>query len=111
MFPFMATDRRGIKVNIEGYGDVISNYLLVGYNILFHYRKESSDPFAVFLYNEYRFLSRRKDLKVLDIGTNIGDSSIYFVVNGAIMAIAIEPYPSNFSVLNKNIEKIIYKTR
>ena len=104
-FPFMATDRRGIKVNIEGYGDVISNYLLVRYNILFHYNKEFSDPFAVFLYNEYRFLSRCKDLKVLDMGANIGDSSIYFVVNGAIMVIAVEPYPSNFSVLNENIEK------
>ena len=35
-----------------------------------------------------------KDETVVDIGANIGDSSIYFAVMGAKRVIAIEPFPS-----------------
>jgi len=51
---------------------------------------------------------------VVDIGANIGDSSIYFAVNGAEKVIALEPFPRNFSVGKKNIinnnlnEKIVF---
>lgn len=45
-----------------------------------------------------------KDREVVDIGANIGDSSIYFAINGAKRVIAIEPLPSAYSELLKNIE-------
>ena len=45
-----------------------------------------------------------KDKTVFDIGANIGDSSIYFSVNGASKVIAVEPAPLNFQALEKNIK-------
>ncbi|MBB5254994.1 FkbM family methyltransferase [Sulfurisphaera ohwakuensis] len=45
-----------------------------------------------------------KGREVVDIGANIGDSSIYFAVNGAKKVIAVEPLPSVYSELLKNIE-------
>ena len=44
-----------------------------------------------------------KDETVVDIGANIGDSSIYFAVMGAKRVIAIEPFPSSYSLLKRNI--------
>ena len=40
---------------------------------------------------------------VIDIGANIGDSSIYFVLNGARKVISFEPFPNSFKLLKKNI--------
>ncbi len=40
----------------------------------------------------------------MDVGAEIGDSSLYFVVKGALKVIAIEPFPYNFEYLKKNIE-------
>jgi FkbM family methyltransferase len=45
-----------------------------------------------------------KDREVVDIGANVGDSSIYFAINGAKRVFAIEPLPSAYSELLKNIE-------
>jgi len=42
---------------------------------------------------------------VIDIGGFIGDSAIYFISKGAKKCITLEPYPSNFKILLKNIEK------
>lgn len=44
-----------------------------------------------------------KDETVVDIGANIGDSSIYFAVMGAKKVIAIEPFPASYSLLKSNI--------
>jgi len=41
---------------------------------------------------------------VVDVGANIGDSSIYFVTKGAAKVVAIEPFPTNFELGKKNIE-------
>lgn len=41
---------------------------------------------------------------VLDIGANIGDSAIYFALQGAVRVIALEPFPRIFSYLKQNIE-------
>lgn len=103
-FPITAINRRGIKVNITGYDKVISDYLMVQYNVIFNHNKEFTDPFAVFLFNEYGYISRCRNIKVLDIGANIGDSSIYFIVNRASQVIAVEPYPVNFLKLVENIK-------
>jgi len=40
---------------------------------------------------------------VLDIGANIGDSAIFFALQGASKVIAFEPIPSNFKLLEYNV--------
>ena len=62
-----------------------------------------SDPDAVFFYEDYKFLNV-KDKDVIDIGMNIGDSSIYFSMNGAKRVIGLEPYPYAFSFAEKNVK-------
>ncbi|NQV78139.1 MAG: FkbM family methyltransferase [Lutibacter sp.] len=42
---------------------------------------------------------------VVDIGANIADSSMFFVLNGAKKVIAIEPFPKNFNFAKKNISE------
>ena len=44
-----------------------------------------------------------KDERVLDIGMNIADSSIYFAMKGAKKVIGVEPIPSAFERANMNI--------
>ncbi|BAW31468.1 MAG TPA: FkbM family methyltransferase [Methanothermobacter sp.] len=41
---------------------------------------------------------------VVDIGSYIGDSPIYFILKGAERVYAFEPYPSSYSLLLKNIK-------
>ena len=40
---------------------------------------------------------------VIDIGANIGDSPVYFVLKGAERVIAIEPFPYTYELLKNNI--------
>jgi len=40
---------------------------------------------------------------VLDISVNIGDSAIFFALQGASKVIAFEPIPSNFKLLEYNV--------
>lgn len=46
-----------------------------------------------------------KDKIVIDVGSNIADSSIYFALNGAKKVIGIEPFPKNFNFGRENIQK------
>lgn len=46
-----------------------------------------------------------KDKTIIDIGACTGDTSIYFALKGAKKIIAVEPFPRNFEILKKNIEK------
>jgi FkbM family methyltransferase len=62
----------------------------------------NGDLFNIFYKKEYEFLPVR-DRVVIDIGANIADSSIYFAMNGAKKVIALEPFPKNFEIAEKNI--------
>ena len=42
---------------------------------------------------------------ILDIGANIGDSSIYFALRGASRIIGVEPFPKSYELAKKNIEE------
>ncbi len=46
-----------------------------------------------------------KDLVVIDIGTSIGDTPIYFALRGAAKVIGLEPFPQNFALAEKNIQE------
>jgi len=62
----------------------------------------NGDIFRVFLTNDYKSVPFQ-DKTIVDIGANIGDSSIYFAINGASKVIGIEPFFKNFSLAKKNI--------
>jgi len=65
--------------------------------------KKNGDIHTVFFNEEYSVLDI-KDKIVVDIGTNIGDSAIYFAIKGAKKVIALEPFPENFELARKNID-------
>lgn len=46
-----------------------------------------------------------KDKIIIDVGSNIADSSIYFATNGAKKVIGLEPFPKNFNFGDENIKK------
>lgn len=73
------------------------------YNIRLKSRKGVGDFLAVFISEDYQFLRCRGRL-VIDIGAEVGDSSIYFAMKGANKVVAIEPMPYNFEFLNENIK-------
>jgi len=89
----------------------ISNLSLAKEGISFRYKGHPviinparfSDPEAVFFREEYNFLNVA-DCDVIDVGMNIGDSPIYFSLNGARKVIGLEPYPYAFSYAVKNVK-------
>jgi len=56
-----------------------------------------------FIGEEYRMLDF-KGKEVVDIGANIGDTAVYFALNGARHVYSIEPYPYSFEIATKNIK-------
>ena len=48
---------------------------------------------------------------VVDVGANIGDTAIYFCMQGASRVIAFEPYPYSFRLAKKNIRKNGFQRR
>ncbi|MGC1134908.1 MAG: FkbM family methyltransferase [Nitrososphaeraceae archaeon] len=63
----------------------------------------NGDVVSVFAKKEYEWLPV-KDKIVIDIGANIGDSSIYFASRGARKVYAFEPQPSLYELAQRNIE-------
>jgi len=45
-----------------------------------------------------------KGKEVVDVGANIGDTAIYFAINGAKHVYAFEPYPFSYRIALKNIK-------
>jgi len=89
----------------------ISNFSLTKDGISFNYKNHfvMIDPsrfsglLAVFFTEDYNFL-QVKDQDVIDVGMNMGDSAIYFALNGAKRVIGLEPCPYAFSYAEKNIK-------
>ena len=59
-------------------------------DIILHGLRDYGDVGGVFVRDEYSFL-RVAGKTVIDIGANIGDSSIYFMLNAAESVVAVEP--------------------
>jgi len=59
--------------------------------------------YEVFEEEDYKFLNV-KDKNVLDIGTFVGDSPIYFILKGAKKVYAIEPHPDAYNEMLENIK-------
>ena len=56
-----------------------------------------------FIDEGYKWLNV-KGKEVVDVGANIGDTAIYFAVNGAKHVYAFEPYPFSYKIAVKNIK-------
>jgi len=84
-------NKEGIKFKYKNYpGDL---YLLGGYAAVFR---------EIFVEESYKLLNV-SGKEVVDIGANIGDTAIYFVVNGAKHVYAFEPYPFSYKIALKNV--------
>ena len=66
--------------------------------------KNNGNILDVFFNEEYRFLNVR-DRVVIDVGASIGDSAIYFALNGASKVIGLEPYPYSFKFGIRNVKE------
>jgi len=71
--------------------------------IIFQGGLDNGDIVNTFFKKDYaKILVNEKT--VLDIGANIGDTGIFYILNGAKKVIGIEPFPKNFDYAQKNIQ-------
>ena len=85
---------------------VIDNVTTINYNnqlLRFQGGDQNGDLIGVFFTEDYKFLDPKGSV-VIDIGANIGDSAIYFALNGAEKIIALEPYPYSYNLAQENIK-------
>lgn len=119
-FPFQGILKNGETITIHNYYEayltsfgIMGGYSIQG-NIVTISKKglpeiqldlanNNGDIHGIFFAEVYDFLPV-KDKVVLDIGANIGDSAIYFALNGAKKVIALEPFPKNNKTARRNIE-------
>ena len=116
-YPIHAILKNGTSVTLNGRFEVASiavgfkNYTIkdeilviknkLGIIKLLH-GAQNGDPIGVFFEEVYKMFPV-KDQTIIDVGANIGDSSIYFALKGAKKIIAIEPFPANYELAKKNI--------
>lgn len=55
-------------------------------------------------YGAYAFLEPLQNKKIIDIGANIADTSIWFQIKGAIKVIALEPYKFSYTMAKESIK-------
>ncbi|TAK16889.1 MAG: FkbM family methyltransferase [Nitrosarchaeum sp.] len=80
----------------------ISTKMLPQNKIIFHGGVNNGDLVHGFLQEDYGKLPI-KNKTIIDIGSNIGDTPIYFALHGAKKVIGLEPFPKNYDLSNKNI--------
>lgn len=62
------------------------------------------DVYSTFIGKIYEKLNFKNKI-VVDVGSNIADSSIYFAVFGAKKVIGLEPFPKNYNFGHKNVQR------
>ena len=72
--------------------------------LVMHGLQTVGDLGSCFAREEYKFL-KPDDKVVIDIGTTMGDTAIYFALNSAKKVIALEPVPYSFNLAVKNIKE------
>lgn len=81
---------------------VVGSPFLSG-NIKFHGAIDNGDIIGIFLDGVYEDMPIQNKI-VVDVGANIGDSSVYFALKGARKVIALEPFPKSYEMAKKNTE-------
>jgi FkbM family methyltransferase len=90
------------KVDYDILTDTVTISRFANKELKFHDGIYNGDLVNIFLKDVYRIVPIEGNV-VLDIGANIGDSSIYFALRGAAKVIAVEPFPHNYEMAKKNI--------
>ena len=100
----ISNNRDELYADMRGgdYGSKLDKITLPESGLQFYNGISNGDLFNIFYEKDYGFLPV-KDRVVIDIGANIADSSIYFAMSGAKKVIALEPFPKNFEIGQKNI--------
>ena len=94
--------RAAVNKHISLLKDKIWKYNYHGKGVILYTVDPVGPQIEVFQNDEYRFLNV-KGKEVIDVGANIGDTAIYFLLNFAKRVIAIEPYPANCEIIQKNL--------
>ena len=95
-----------VNIDVNSSDDLIEGILKFTYKkrpLVFSV-DEWTDIIEVFVEEGYKFLDVENE-NVVDIGTNIGDSTIYFAANNAKSVLGLEPYPHSYSLALKNLER------
>ena len=118
-YPIKGIYRNGKIAEFDDYQEVYNDLMelnadstrdIVYFNQLrFHGGKTNGDILNIFKKNEYSFLPV-KGKEVIDVGANIGDSSIYFADRGATYVIAVEPDKVSYGYAVENIATNGYST-
>jgi FkbM family methyltransferase len=90
-----------IRLDTEKETSTISSSSMTGKITLFD-SINNGDIYQIFWEEQYKMLPVDNAI-VIDVGSNIGDSSIYFALHGAERVIAIDPSPQNYIIAKKNI--------
>jgi FkbM family methyltransferase len=86
-------ERVGLEVN--GVPAVFNAYCVNAYDI--------AEIFAVGGYDVPEVLSGLRGRDVIDVGASVGDTALYFVLNGARKVIAVEPLPNVAKCAEENV--------
>jgi FkbM family methyltransferase len=104
--PISLHDHQGYRYDFQDDLVTISSIVGVADNnvkVQLHGGVTNGDAISIFRGDAYDRLPV-KGCTVIDIGANIGDSSIYFALRGADKVIALEPFPKNYELAKKNIQ-------
>jgi FkbM family methyltransferase len=89
----VSLERVGLEVN--GVSAVFTTHCVNAYDI--------AEVFAVGGYDVPEVLSGLRGRDVIDVGANVGDSTLYFILNGARKVIAVEPLPNVAKCAEENV--------
>lgn len=78
-------------------------FLYNGKKVLFSSTNITRSILEVFFAEDYINLNPQGEI-VIDIGANIGDTGLYFALNGADRVIALEPYINTYKLAINNID-------
>lgn len=95
-------DLKDVQCDVGNDLVVISLKLSPENKIVLHGAINNGDIVYAFLKEDYGRLPVENKF-VIDVGSNIGDTPIYFALRGAKKVIGLEPFPKNFELANKNI--------
>jgi len=102
-YPMRIIDRTGTIFIVNNYSEFRSLFVKIKYGINFKFVDNGGDLGETFFRENYFFSEDLKNKTIVDIGANIGDSSVYFALKGASKVLAIEPFPLFFNILLENI--------
>jgi len=89
----VSPERVGLEVN--GVPAVFNAYCVNAYDI--------AEIFAVGGYDVPEVLSGLRGRDVIDVGASVGDTALYFILNGARKVIAVEPLPNVARCAEENV--------